>query len=244
LACIENFLKAKNALDDSYQLEFEFYDVTETECQENIKKYVDDFYKYTIIPLKRPKLNTECYMDEIRKTKTEDVALKNYLYSKSKIRKLRNLISVMTTVNGRLDIVDMICDETYTNVIFNFFYSLHNNKSDWDDSDYQKVFCFRKRIIEMNLIDTNLYNLNLNPRNVDISDFDCDAAIETFNKEAENEIAEKIVGKHRAIDRKAKDCLKTTLKKFDYGFWAFKVSMIGELKVSGTILANEKKNLL
>lgn len=87
---------------------------------------------------------------------------------------------------------------------------LNEESSSEEEIDPKEDFCVRKHIVDHKLIHVGNHNLNLNPKNLDPSTFDCEALYQKALKDAEDELVKALLEENSSEEKDDSENTKPT----------------------------------
>lgn len=188
--CYADFLKRHGMLDDEFQSEP--YNGEAGMCAIILTKTIDGAYDMLFREFQKNsdlKNAAECIVDNLRKENFSDLELKEQVYEGSpylsrqlKDGKIKKLKKIQKKISAEA-ILACLAEQEFGEM----FDNLYNNSTE-EDEDLLGDYCARKYGIDNNLIDLNIYQLELNPKAINISDVKCKIINDKHFQEAENEL--------------------------------------------------------
>jgi hypothetical protein len=137
-----------------------------------------------------------CLINELKSRNAQDEAMKSVVFLSSDVltkeeiaRKIEDLLENMKILSYEsMNVCDSGAElvKTMVDSVFN----KKSDSSEKSESDLKFDYCRRKYVLDKNLIDTNQHNITLNPKNLDVSEVNCEEVIKI-------EISKSMAGKHK-----------------------------------------------
>jgi uncharacterized protein YdeI (BOF family) len=112
-----------------------------------------------------------------------------------------------------------------------------------DDLDQVGDYCARKYGVDNNLIDTNVYKINLNPSNLVTTYIQCDIVNKKHFEEAEIELRKHLL-KDMGVAEDKVNCYIEKYHENHYFDKTLAIALLGELKITDEQKAREKKHFV
>lgn len=216
--CFIKYLKAKGKLNSDFQ---EYPDTDGDDCVQVVKEGSEEFYKSVALKIRRGSIfneQTACIMADFRSQNLVDdfILLIVYEYDKNTSDDVKE-----QKADEYFEKTSKVTDEIVTSCLFEkVFGALYDQfgKVIGEDTDAGLIedYCGRKYVVENNLFAPAKYEVELNPKNVNVVGVDCDEV----NAKNFRELGETIVAVFNndelAISELQKKC---AMKKYhDGGF--------------------------
>lgn len=124
----------------------------------------------------------ECIIENLKSTRYTDYFLRGKVYESDNVASTNDLKKKITDnskIHENINLRAIVrCTKGKTfNRVFNILYSGNSEK----ESDLENAYCTKKFVVDNNLVDP-IYKFNLNPKNIDVTDIDCDTKITIIRK--------------------------------------------------------------
>lgn len=199
------------------------------------------------VPMDRTSKFANCLNENVGIFDLINVHIKMLVYEKAtnlsepKYNEIYNTLK--KRFNRTLTRVREICDGD------NFFGSEFDKKVQHPDGNFtanltlqwkQRVYCIRKGMIEENWINGSLYNVPLNPYNVDISNIDCNEIFGKFKNDVQDGV-ERIFAQDFGVTSPIyKERISYFMKKRKFGQNFSKMIVLGRINLSDEEKARER----
>lgn len=192
---------------------------------------------------------SKCIMDNLKsKNWTNDFMLK-VIYEESesltedvKTSKVKEIdASVAQTCH---EVLTFCITEKYFGDIFDETFENDENISS-EKQDETENYCNRKYVVDNNLIDSTKYNVIFNPKNIDVSDVNCEQVVKKAIDVMDNEIEDALRNHRNFKNNEGK--IQCALEKYrveNYITTRFKLVVLSELELNEGELAKERKNFI
>lgn len=239
-ACMSTYLRSEKMLDRRFR--FRTNEITnETECETLLEDYRKGFYEEMSKELKADEdlaENAECIVENLKKLYLAETSMKNIIYENSKKMSRRKRKKALRAINysieKKMENAMMFCSsEEVFGELFDVLYMNANETGSEESSDKEgEDYCHRKYIVENNFINSTVYNVTLNPENIDITDLNCEEIVQQSIGEAEDEIKDEFVnGLERPTKRKEK-CISKTIRTHQFFERSVRIIMLGEISLA------------
>lgn len=183
-----------------------------------------------------------CIVENLKAAKWSDLDIKEQIYEFSdllsdeeKHEKIRELKKLQGKISGDA-IVACMAEKEFGELFDQIF---HKD----DQEDFVGDYCARRFAIVNNLVDVNVYNVSLNPKNLKTEDINCDVINSQHFAEAERELREHLL-KDIGENAHKVDCLISKYHDNHYFNKSLAVALLGELNVSGDQKTRERNNFI
>jgi hypothetical protein len=267
---MEDYLKANKMLDRGFRcknrkaVEGEAPAVGSNQCETSLNEYRDLFYTELTTELKAEEelaSTAECIVEQAKKLHLAEVAMKRHVYENtrkmSRRKRKKSMRAIDYAIEKKMEVAVKLCttDETFGE-LFDALYASDNssdskeNKVDSSESEEggtsekEEDYCTRKYMIDNGFINTTLYDVNLNPENIDVTGLKCEEIVEAAKLQALTEIKEEFVDEHRRPSKRTTRCIMKALTLGKHYENSIKVAILGEIKISDELKAEERKNFI
>jgi acyl-homoserine lactone acylase PvdQ len=239
-ACMSRYLRSEKMLDRRFR--FKSNEIAnETECETYLEEYRDGFYSEIVKELKNDEdfaENSDCLVVQLKKFHLAETSMKKVIYENSKKMSRRKrkkaLRAIDYSIEKKMETAVMLCttEEVFGELFEVLFSNANETESEESDDKPGEDYCHRKYIYDKNFINTTVYNVTLNPKNIDTSDLNCDEIVEHSIEEAEEELKDEFIsGLERPSKRKGK-CIAKTIRTHQFFEHSIKAIVLGEIGIS------------
>lgn len=248
-ACMSKYLKSE---DRRFKLKSNEV-ASETECESYLAEYRNGFYTEINKDLKSDEdleENAECLIVQLKKLFLAETSMKKLIYENSKkmSRKKRKkaLRAIDYSIEKKMETAVMLCTtEEVFGELFEVLYSNANETESNESEDKQEEdYCHRKYIVDRNFINTTVYNVTLNPGNIDTSDLKCEQIVEQSINETEDELKDEFVNGLERPSKQKRKCITKTIRTHQYFEHSVKVIIFGEIGLSEDNKLKERLNFV
>lgn len=255
---MSNFLRSEKMLDRRFR--FKTNEVSnETECETYLEDYRKGFYEEMVKELKMDDdlaENSDCLVENLKKLYLAETSMKKIIYENSRKMSRRKRKKALRAINysieKKMENAVMLCTtEEVFGELFDILY-LNANETGSDESDDKQGedYCHRKYIVDKNFINTSVYNVTLNPENIDTTELDCAEIVQNSIDEAEDELKDEFVnGMEKTSKRKGK-CISKPIRTHQFFERSVRIIILGEIGLvvdqkieERSIFIKEMKNL-
>lgn len=244
--CYIKHLKSANKLDEDIELLQVSSEIED--CEEYIKGMRRDLIKETIKSVKDEVDITnkhQCVGVNLRNSEFADLTFRIVIYEVLEESYGKNYESEKTKLSEKLaseinDAVVVCVLKDEFNSLFDELLADSESEEDDDDADY----CGRKLVIDNQLIDPAVYTLQLNPKNIDTTNINCDEKLEEVIKEVEKELEKDLREGNTSITDKEMECRLKTFRDENYYRKIIPVSYFSELNLTEAQKAEEKEKFV
>lgn len=243
LICIERFLRSHELLDESL---IETTNRTGKDCKDVIDNFRTAFYSTTEEELRNYDSLREhrtCIVTAMEKLQVAELSMKKVIYENPKqvSSEKRNKIirAVEQTIDKNRKNAAKICVDSIFTKYFWTMYSIGNKTDRSNLETEQMMYCLSIYMIENNFIDTTVYNVTLNPANIDVTGLDCEKTVKIFVEN--DEFKGYFSDENGKFSPQMSLCLTAALKLHPFSQICWKVAMLGEIGITGEVAEEEKK---
>lgn len=115
------------------------------------------------------------------------------------------------------------------------------SNSSYNDSELLEQYCVRKFVIENDLIDLSIYNVTMNPTNLNVTGVECDSMIENG---FEAGLTRALDAKHHELTPEQKECIGDKLRNKKFYKQMLRTMVIKELQLTDEQAANERPKFI
>lgn len=132
-------------------------------------------------------------------------------------------------------------NETTCNKFGEMFDDFDCNNNSSDDSELLEQYCIRKFVIDKDLIDLSIYNVTLNPKNLNVTGVECDSMIE---KGFELGLTSALNSKNHELTSEQKECIGDKLRNKKFYNQMLRTMVIKELQLTDEQAAIERPKFI
>lgn len=196
---------------------------------------------------------TGCMMDKLRSFNTADYFLQHNTYSEDEsmksLRRLMAAFSAGSYINTKVSLASEICfpDKTFGESFEETFASeeispVYNETVD-DLGGLQLDYCQRQNLVDKIIFKLNLHKIVVNPKNIAVSELDCNKLYNEYFEEYSIALKDKFVSAMGPTAKEAR-CMANQIRIENYVGKNLRVWMLGELKISGEEKEAEKTDYI
>lgn len=224
----------------------------ETTCETEINNYRDVFYTELQTEIKNDEdlaPTADCLVDELKKYHFAEVSMKKYVYQNmnrlSRRKRKKALKAIDYALEKKMETALKLClsDEMFGD-LFDELYASANETDSLESSDFEEDYCVRKYMVDNDFINTTLYNVNLNPENIETANLKCDDFVKSAMEEIEDALKEEFESELDRPSRRATKCMKKTIRSFDFFVVSFRVVAFGEVGLTDEAKAAERSKFI
>ena len=240
--CYADFLKRHGMLDDEFQSEP--YNGEAGMCAIILTKTIDGAYDMLFREFQKNvdlRDAAECIVDNLRKENFSDLELKEQVYEGSpylsrqlKDGKIKELKNIQKQISAEA-ILSCLAEQEFGEM----FDNLYNNSTE-DDEDLLGDYCARKYGIDNNLIDLNIYQLELNPKAINVSEVKCEIINDKHFQDAETELKNYLESQSGISKEKVK-CFMEKYHDNHYFDRTLSIALLSEIKITTQQKEAERK---
>lgn len=246
------FFETKNYADEiikrfSNNSEYEF----DSFCETSLESFRKSFYDNMIEEFndnEEIKENSQCLIEVLQSVNITDLAIKRYLIEK--IQEIPTLMKVKAVrkldhdIEKYIGIAEVICTAYQKfGEYFDFFYNDANYtyQPDDDNASLAKDICLRQYIVDNEFINTTIFNVTVNPYNIDVSELSCEEVIEKEAMACETGLKQEYsTALVRSLDDEV-NCIGKAIRFHHFFENSIIVSILGEIQLSDTLKAEQKE---
>lgn len=187
--------------------------------------------------------SAQCIVDSLSKAKWSNLDIKEQVYQTSefledfeKEQRIKEVKVLQNQVSSQA-IVNCMAEEEFGG-LFDQIYS-----KDDQEEDFVGDYCVRSYAIEKKLFDTDLYQVNKNPKNLIAKDINCSTIIQQQFSDAEEELKQHLLKNTKFDDLKVK-CLIAKYQENHYFNNILAIAILSELNISDEQRESERKKFI
>ena len=246
ILCITKHLKNTGRIENDDFSEENFN--PEQSCDTVINRYSEKIYanlRQQLLNDPDFKNDTNCMMEKLKKTIITEFVMKESLYRTAtqlaknkrnrKISKSRKSQIILkneaacecATTRERKDMFEQRNEE--------FEYLMNDNSITEEDPELD--YCVRKHVIDHKFLDTQTYNVSMNPTHIDVSDINCDAIIKLIIEDDKTDTEEHYEAQEEEHTPEEIECMVEKHSEYHYVEKLMTIKVLKELKMT-----EEQKN--
>jgi hypothetical protein len=242
--CYADYLKRHGMLEQNYKSEP--FNGESFLCDVVLSTTVEGIYsglleEFSLIEDLRD--SSQCIVDNLRKAKWSDIDIKEQVYEVSealsdaeKEEKIKELKVLQNQISSDAIVNCMAARE------FGGLFDQIYTKDDQEE-DFVGDYCARAYAVEKKIIDTNLYQVNINPKDLITKDIGCSAINQQHFSDAEEELRQHLL-KDIEIDDKKVKCLIAKYHENHYFNNTLAIAILSELNISDVQKENERNKFI
>lgn len=243
--CYADYLKRHGIIENHF--ESKPFDGEEILCEMILESTVNRVYAELFKEFSANedfKDSAECIVTNLRDSKWSDLDIKEQIYEVSDLLTQPEKDFKILEIKQQQERIssDAILACLSEKEFGELFESIISNAT-FDDEDLVGDYCARKYGIENKLIDTNEYEVNLNPSNIITTNIQCDAVNKKHFDDAEIELRNHLLNDAKVSEEKV-NCYMKKYHENHYFDKTLAIALLGELKLTEKQRENEKKKFL
>lgn len=243
--CYADYLKRHGIIEDNF--ESQPFDGQEVLCEMILESTVNRVYAELYKEFSANenfKTSAGCIVKSLRDSKWSDLDIKEQIYEVSDLLTLPEKQLKILEIKQQQEKIsgDAIFSCLSEQEFGELFDSIISNAT-FDDDDLVGDYCARKYGIENNLIDTNEYEVNLNPSNIITTYIQCDVVNRKHFDDAESELRKHLLTDAK-VDEEKVNCYMKKYHENHYFDKTLAVALLGELKLNDQQRERERKKFL
>lgn len=256
-SCLMNYLRTEKLLDRRYRYKATNATTDKVACNAQLEEVRNAFYTKLADGMKQDddlSPHVDCIIERLKEFKVAEISMKQIVFENTRNLSNRKRKKAMrafdNTIEKKMETAVKIClsDETFGD-LFDTLYAASSNTTDSDsDSDEkgpeEEDYCTRKHLIDKNFINATVYNVTLNPNNIDVSNLDCDEIVKTLTNKAIEEFKEEFNEEVRQPSRRATKCISRNIRMTHFFEHNVKVVIFGEIGISDEHKAEERQKFI
>lgn len=259
---MEDYLKEHKMLDKGYRYKPKKDKKSEnevalpgSECEPRLIAYRDIFYTELAAELSAEEelaAHAECMIEQLKSLHLAEVAMKQYVYENtrkmSKRKRKKSLKAIEYALEKKMEVAVKLCatDEVFGELFDALFVSDNStNSSEEETSESLKEdYCTRKYMVDNGFINTTVYSVTLNPKNVDTAELDCDEIVEASKLHAMEEIQEEFEEEFERPSKRTLKCISKAMKSNHFFENSVRVAILAESKIPDEFKAAEREKFV
>lgn len=241
---------AVNYLKDSLDKHFKYTpNVTDdSDCDVMIILIYDKIHEYLKALFEEDKDfadHTECIVEKLKTFNVADVYMQKFVYNQdktmSKLRRQRAVSDAIAIIELKLELAEELCvPEKLFGDLFDELYGddtdseIDSNSTELEDDigDLQEDYCQRKIMVAKKFIDLKVYNVTVNPSNINTTGLNCEKHwFETGEEYGSGLKDEIVIGLHE-LSKKGTRCVSEKIRHGNYTEQLLQVWMLSEVKLT------------
>lgn len=245
--CLAAYAKAKGTSDPAFDLVD--YDSSTEECVQIRQKFISEVRKEVrekISEADIPSRHTNC----IYKKLVESESFVNSLIKAAALEYSGSLEQVgrfKNTVDTVLDFVksSVVYCESESNIIDQFDSLFDEEKKAVKNvTNFEEEYCVKKYLVKNNLIDSVLYNIELNPHNINVVGLNCETMIKKSNDEIYEQLGFVYLEKSSFGNVDRVECALEKFREADYFDLMMKITALTTIPITEQQKINERENFV
>lgn len=199
-------------------------------------------------------LHSDCIIEKLKSFAVDNPYLAKFVYSEdktmSKLRRQRVLSDVVATIEQKFELAEEICapdemfgdwfDETVGENSESVSNNLNETDAEQDIETLKEEYCQRMYVIAKKAIDVKAYKIDVNPKNVDVTNFDCSQFLIELSEEFIISLKDEFVSALKKPTVKSTRCMATVIRNGRYFDYLLKLWMLSELKITNVQRMTER----
>lgn len=196
LECLADYLKFRNVHDNSFN-SVEPYTGPPSKCTDDLRAEINDIYRETRMKIESNFLQkpyVDCAIENVEGEIFENIKLKALAID---LKGVGLKFWKISAKNAKIDDINRKAQEMVDDAIikckgvfdygafFDSFFEQKRRETLSDINDY----CVRKHLVEKALINPKLYNFQMNPKNINVNDIDCNLVLSQIYEQMKISIA-------------------------------------------------------
>lgn len=250
LNCFVRKLKSENKLATNFP---EFAVTNEdNECEAFLKAAEKEAYQAIAFRV-RMKSNygehTPCIMSDLRlRSWVDDIWLK-YIYQASSSMPEDEKVKKSAAIDDKIEesmieaFIGCIYEKKF-GALFDQIVSADMNSIDDTATEWKQDYCIRKLVVAKNLIDTSVYNVTLNPRNLNVDSIRCDEVLVPELAQMREMLIETLKSEDMQLKKHQVQCIANKFRDERYIGKFLAVGVLSELRITDEQKAVERKKFI
>lgn len=256
----ETFDCAVNHLTDKNLLDKDFNYVSEknvADCS-SLKAFVTENIETPLMTLFNEDKDfapySKCIMKILKDFNVSDTYIAKFVYEQdktmSKLRRQRLVSDTLSIIEYKLELAEEICapekmfGDWFESSYENYAEALNSTEDDDDLGDLQEDYCQRKYLVEKNFIDLSVYNVTVNPKNINTSDVNCKKLWFEAAEDYIHELKSWIVTAFDEMSNKEIRCIADTIRNGKYAQYELKIWLFSHLNLTESQKTDEKEKFI
>lgn len=188
------------------------------------------------------KSSAECIVEGLRKAKWSDLDIKEQVYefmdtlsAEEKAAKIQELKLLQGRISSEA-IISCMADKEFGELFEQIF------RKD-EQEDFGGDYCARAYVVDNQLVDTNIYKIELNPKNLKTQEIQCGEIIYKNFKAAEEELREHLL-KDVGENSEKVECFIKQYHQHRYFNKTLAIELLGEINISNDRKLIEKESFI
>lgn len=250
--CLESYLRSENFIEKYHLIRQKsaMNSSDKEECYEQVSDLREKIYAVLGKELEESDdlaPHGTCLIENFKKSQTAELLMKIFVYENAKMskRKLRKALRALEyALEKRLEAAKKLC--TANKVFGDMFDATYANANSTDSSEEdepEEDYCERKYMVDNNFIHSR-YHVNLNPKNVNVSNLNCDEIVKDSINDAVDELLEEFPNDSPNRSKRMRKCLSKAYRDGHYFENIARAVMLGEIGISETDKAEERRKFI
>lgn len=215
------------------------------DCENIVEALREEFYdqvKSAVESDEDFEQKTDCIIEKLRTFNLGDVYLEKYIYvndeAMSILKRNRAVSDAIVKIEQKLELAEEICapkkmfgdwfDESHDETLI----ANEIESGEKDEFQLQEDYCQIQRLIESKTIDTKVYNVTLNPKNIETVSLKCDKIWAESTQEHVLGLKEEFaVGLNQPSNKEVR-CFMDTINRGNYSEVLMKVYWFNEIRLT------------
>jgi hypothetical protein len=221
--CFADYLKSKKLIGNEYGSEnpvnslcLAIVEATKHNVMKNIQENLEEDESY--------KNASSCVVDSMKKSNIADDLLVVYFLEASADAETPEVQEKTEKIQKKLNeiLLDALITCDTDKKFGEVFEELFEKSSSEEETDDKEDYCIRKHLVDNNLFSSKHLKLNVNPKNLDTSEIDCDVLYQKSLRDAENELVKTLAEDSQEEDDEPQDtanydkCLLEVVRKDNF----------------------------
>lgn len=224
----------------------------ESQCEAHLNEFRSMFYDELMKELKDDEdlsINADCLIQKSKEFHIAEISMKKLVYENTermtKRKRKKAIKSIDYAIEKKMETAVKLCtsSEVFGELFDTLFDGSNDNETDSTESTGED-YCLRKYIVDNNFINTTVYQVNLNPDNIDVSKLNCDEVVKQLREEHEEEINEEFKLEFKRPSKRVRRCLTKTFRTHNYFESTIRVFMLGEMNISDEQKTAERNSFI
>lgn len=230
--------------------------VESDDCEEKLDEFRESVYELLEVKLNEDedfKNHTDCIIKKSKEFNIADAHIEKSVYTNdvtmSRLKREEALNHAIASSFQKLELAEELCaPELMFGNWFDELYgedpsteSTNSNETEDDIGSLQEDYCHRKRLVDSKFIDVTIFNITVNPSNIDVTDLDCDKLWFETTEETGISLKDQFEGGLDDPSKKEIRCFSNTIRKGNYAETLLKVWMISEVRTTEKQQAIERE---
>lgn len=256
LSCFGEYLRSKNLLHE-LQLDVELKPPTFNDtkpCETFVAVYDQRFYKFLELTLSEDQQLgniTKCLVDVLQHSKLAELVVMSVVSSDESFS--RNFERTRLTwkfnlaIEKKIETAWKLCTakETYGSVFDDYFKNRSGDRSaNLSVGDHVDDYCVRKYLVTSNFIDSTVYNIVLNPDDIEVKNINCVERIQGLEQAVIEKFIEQYENTAKLPFESSRSCITDVISRKNYFEPIMRVAVLREINIGEHYGAERKKFIL